>query len=132
MVHNLADQLFTSGATPHPAPPRPPKKSTHADRRKKKLGRADSAPLQEVEDGELRTAAKRAGVEVVQHIAKLCWLVVDQRRAERTAKLSMVVAGCWTSKGCGKWTEVGEDLSTRDDKVKVSVKKNACSSTDQK
>ena len=132
MVHNLADELFTSGATPHPAPPRPPKKSTHADRRKKKLGRADSAPLSALQDGELLGATARAGVEVAQHIAKLCWLVVDQRRAERTAKLSMVVAGCWTSKGCGKWTEVGEDLSTRDDKVKVSVKKNAYSSTDQK
>ena len=33
-MHNLADKLFTSGATPHPAPPRPPKKNTHADREK--------------------------------------------------------------------------------------------------
>ena len=77
-----------------------------------------------MEDGELLRAAARAGVEVAQHIAKLCWLVVDQRRAERTAKLSMVVAGCWTSKGCGKWTEVGEDLSTRDDKVNPATRPN--------
>ena len=102
MGHNLADELFTSGATPHPAPPRPPKKSTHADRKKKRLGRADSAPLQEVEDGELRTAAKRAGVEVVQHIAKLYWFGVDQMRVERTVKLSIGVR----DKGCGKWTGV--------------------------
>ena len=132
MVHNLADKLFTSGATPHPAPPRPPKKSTHADRRKKKLGRADSAPLQEVEDGELLRAAARAGVEVAQHIAKLCWLVVDQMGVERTEKLSVVVAGQRLRKMDRSSVVVGEDLSTRDGKVKLSVKKNACSSTDQK
>ena len=92
----------------HPGPPRtlprraPLKKSTHADRKKKRLGRADSAPLQEVEDGELRTAAKRAGVEVVQHIAKLYWFGVDQMRVERTVKLSIGVR----DKGCGKWTGV--------------------------
>ena len=132
LVHNLADKLFTSGATPHPAPPRPPKKSTHADRRKKKLGRADSAPLQEVEDGELLRAAARAGVEVAQHIAKLCWLVVDQMGVERTEKLSVVVAGQRLRKMDRSSVVVGEDLSTRDGKVKLSVKKNACSSTDQK
>ena len=130
-MHNLADKLFTSGATPHPAPPRPPKKSTHADRRKKKLGRADSAPLQEVEDGELLRAAARAGVEVAQHIAKLCWLVVDQMGVERTEKLSVVVAGQRLRKMDRSSVVVGEDLSTRDGKVKLSVKKNACSSTDQ-
>ena len=132
MGHNLADKLFTSGATPHPAPPRPPKKSTHADRRKKKLGRADSAPLQEVEDGELLRAAARAGVEVAQHIAKLCWLVVDQMGVERTEKLSVVVAGQRLRKMDRSSVVVGEDLSTRDGKVRLSVKKNACSSTDQK
>ena len=132
MVHNLADKLFTSGATPHPAPPRPPKKSTHADRRKKKLGRADSAPLQEVEDGELLRAAARAGVEVAQHIAKLCWLVVDQMRAERTAELSIGVAGHMMRKVDRSSVVVGEDLSKRDGKVKVSAKKNTCNRTDQK
>ena len=131
MGHNLADKLFTSGATPHPAPPRPPKKSTHADREKKKLGRADSAPLQEVEDGELLRAAARAGVEVAQHIAKLCWLVVDQMGVERTEKLSVVVAGQRLREMDRSSVVVGEDLSTRDGKVKLSVKKNACSSTDQ-
>ena len=131
-MHNLADKLFTSGATPPPAPPRPPKKSTHADRRKKKLGRADSAPLQEVEDGELLRAAARAGVEVAQHIAKLCWLVVDQMGVERTEKLSVVVAGQRLRKMDRSSVVVGEDLSTRDGKVKLSVEKNACSSTDQK
>ena len=131
-MHNLADKLFTSGATPHPAPPRPPKKITHADRKKKKLGRADSAPLQEVEDGELLRAAARAGVEVAQHIAKLCWLVVDQMGVERTEKLSVVVAGQRLRKMDRSSVVVGEDLSTRDGKVKLSVKKNACSSTDQK
>ena len=116
-MHNLADKLFTSGATPHPAPPRPPKKSTHADQRKQKLGRADSAPLQEVEDGELLRAAARAGVEVAQHIAKLCWLVVDQMRAERTAELSIGVAGHMMRKVDRSSVVVGKDLSTRDDKV---------------
>ena len=131
-MHNLADKLFTSGATPHPAPPRPPKKSTHADRRKKKLGRADSAPLSALQDGELLGATARAGVEVAQHIAKLCWLVVDQMGVERTEKLSVVVAGQRLRKMDRSSVVVGEDLSTRDGKVKLSVKKNACSSTDQK
>ena len=45
-------------------------------------------------DGELRTAAKRAGVEVVQHVSKLWWLYVGQMRVERTAELS--IGGCWT------------------------------------
>ena len=131
MGHNLADKLFTSGATLHPAPPRPPKKSTHADREKKKLGRADSAPLQEVEDGELLRAAARAGVEVAQHIAKLFWFVVDQMRAERTAKLSIVVARQSVRKVDRTSVVVGKDLGTCDEKVKVSVKKNTCSRTDQ-
>ena len=131
-MHNLADELFTSGATPHPAPPRPPKKSTHADRRKKKLGRVDSAPLSALQDGELLGATARAGVEVAQHIAKLCWLVVDQMGVERTEKLSVVVAGQRLRKMDRSSVVVGEDLGTRDDKVKVSVKENACSRTDQK
>ena len=132
LVHNLADKLFTSGATPHPGPPRPPKKSTHADRKKKRLGRADSEPLSALHDGELRRAAARAGVEVVQHMAKLWWLIVDQMGVERTAELSAGVAGQRMRKADRSSVVVGEDLGTRDDKVKVSVKKNACSRTDQK
>ena len=85
-----------------------------------------------MEDGELRTAAKRAGVEVVQHIAKLYWLGVDQMRVERTAELSIGVARQRVRKVDRSSVVVGEDLSTRDGKVKLSVKKNACSSTDQK
>ena len=73
-----------------------------------------------------------AGVEVAQHIAKLCWLVVDQMGVERTEKLSVVVAGQRLRKMDRSSVVVGEDLSTRDGKVKLSVKKNACSSTDQK
>ena len=84
-----------------------------------------------MEDGELLRAAARAGVEVAQHIAKLCWLVVDQMGVERTEKLSVVVAGQRLRKMDRSSVVVGEDLGTRDDKVKVSVKKNACSSTDQ-
>ena len=131
-MHNLADKLFTSGATPPPAPPRPPKKSTHADRRKKKLGRADSAPLRGGKDGELPGPRQGLVWEVVQHIAKLWWLIVDQMGVERTAELSAGVAGQRMRKADRSSVVVGEDLGTRDDKVKVSVKKNACSSTDQK
>ena len=123
MGNNLADKLFTSGATPPPAPPRPPKKSTHADRRKKKLGRADPAPLSALQDGELLGATARAGVEVAQHIAKFCWLVVDQMGVERTEKLSVVVAGQRLRKMDRSSVVVGEDLPTRDGKVKLSVKK---------
>ena len=93
-MHNLAAKLFTSGATPPPAPPRPPKQVLTLIGEKKKLGRADSAPLSALQDGELRRAAARAGVEVAQHIAKLFWFVVDQMRVERTAELS--IGGCWT------------------------------------
>ena len=85
-----------------------------------------------MEDGELLRAAARAGVEVAQHIAKLCWLVVDQMGVERTAKLSIMVAGHMMRKMDRSSVVLGEDLSTRDGKVKLSVKKNACSSTDQK
>ena len=63
---------------------------------------------------------------------ELCWLVVDQMGVERTEKLSVVVAGQRLRKMDRSSVVVGEDLGTRDDKVKVSVKKNACSSTDQK
>ena len=83
-------------------------------------------------DDELRTAAKRAGVEVVQHVSKLWWLYVDQMRVEKTAELSVGVAGQRMRKMDRSSVVVGEDLGTRDDKVKVSVKKNACSRTDQK
>ena len=51
---------------------------------------------------------------------------------ERTEKLSVVVAGQRLRKMDRSSVVVGEDLSTRDGKVKLSVKKNACSSTDQK
>ena len=51
---------------------------------------------------------------------------------ERTAELSVRVAGHRMRKVDRSSVVVGEDLGTRDDKVKVSVKKNACSSTDQK
>ena len=85
-----------------------------------------------MEDGELLRAAARAGVEVAQHIAKLCWLVVDQMRAERTAELSIGVAGHMMRKVDRSSVVVGEDLSKRDGKVKVSAKKNTCNRTDQK
>ena len=85
---------YSHPGPPAPCPRRAPlKKVLTRIGKKKKLGRADSAPLQEVEDGELLRAAARAGVEVAQHIAKLCWLVVDQMGVERTEKLSVVVAG---------------------------------------
>ena len=84
-----------------------------------------------MEDGELLRAAARAGVEVVQHIAKLFWFVVDQMRAERTAKLSIVVARQSVRKVDRTSVVVGKDLGTCDEKVKVSVKKNTCSRTDQ-
>ena len=71
-------------------------------------------------------------MEVAQHVAKLCWFVVDQMGLERTAELSVRVAGHRMRKVDRSSVVVGEDLGTRDDKVKVSVKKNACSSTDQK
>ena len=122
----------------HPGPPRtlprraPLKKVLTLIGEKKKLGRADSAPLQEAEDGELLGAAARAGVEVAQHIAKFCWLVVDQMGVERTVKLSIVVAGQTMRKMDRSSVVLGEDLSTRDGKVKVSAKKNSCSRTDQK
>ena len=38
--------------------------------------------------------AKRAGVEVVQHVSKLWWLYMDQMRVERTAELS--IGDFWT------------------------------------
>ena len=84
-----------------------------------------------MEDGELLRAAARAGVEVAQHIAKLFWFVVDQMRAERTAKLSIVVARQSVRKVDRTSVVVGKDLGTCDEKVKVSVKKNTCSRTDQ-
>ena len=71
-------------------------------------------------------------MEVAQHIAKFCWLVVDQMGVERTAKLSIVVAGQTMRKMDRSSVVLGEDLSTRDGKVKVSAKKNTCSRTDQK
>ena len=70
-----------------------------------------------MEDGELLRAAARAGVEVAQHIAKLCWLVVDQMGVERTAKLSIVVAGQRMRKMYRSSVVLGEDLSTRDGKL---------------
>ena len=63
---------------------------------------------------------------------KLWWLYVDQMRVEKTAELSVGVAGQRMRKMDRSSVVVGEDLGTRDDKVKVSVKKNACSRTDQK
>ena len=71
-------------------------------------------------------------MEVAGHISKLCWFVVDQMGVERTAELMVGVDGQRRRKVNRSSVVVGEDLSTRDDKVKVSVKKNACSSTDQK
>ena len=53
-------------------------------------------------------------------------------RVERTAKLSIVVARQSVRKVDRTSVVVGKDLGTRDEKVKVSVKKSACSSTDQK
>ena len=70
-------------------------------------------------------------MEVAQHIAKLFWFVVDQMRAERTAKLSIVVARQSVRKVDRTSVVVGKDLGTCDEKVKVSVKKNTCSRTDQ-
>ena len=79
-----------------------------------------------MEDGELRTAAKRAGVEVVQHIAKLQWLGVDQMRMERTAKLSIGVVARQRVRKVGRSSVVvGGYLPGRDEKVKVPAKKNA-------
>ena len=57
---------------------------------------------------------------------------MDQMGVERTAELSAGVAGQRMRKADRSSVVVGEDLGTRHDKVKVSVKKNACSSTDQK
>ena len=57
---------------------------------------------------------------------------MDQMGVERAAELSVGVAGQRMRKADRSSVVVGEDLGTRDDKVKVSVKKNACSSTDQK
>ena len=71
-------------------------------------------------------------MEVAQHIARFCWLVVDQMGVERTVKLSIVVAGQTMRKMDRSSVVLGEDLSTRDGKVKVSAKKNSCSRTDQK
>ena len=86
-----------------------------------------------MEDGELLRAAARADVEVAQHIAKLCWLVVDQMGVERAAELMVGVDGQRRRKVNRSSVVVGEDLSTRDGKVvKVSAKKNTCIRTDQK
>ena len=71
-------------------------------------------------------------MEVVEHIAKLFWLVVDQVGVERTVELIVGVDGQRMRKVDRSSVVVGEDLSTRDGKVKVSAKKNTCSSTDQK
>ena len=71
-------------------------------------------------------------MEVAQHIAKLWWLYVDQMRVERTAELSIGAAGHMMRKVDRSSVVVGEGLSTRDGKVKVSAKKNNCSRTDQK
>ena len=57
---------------------------------------------------------------------------MDQMGVERTAELSAGVAGQRMRTADRSSVVVGEDLGTRDDKVKVSVKKNACSRTDQK
>ena len=71
-------------------------------------------------------------MEVAQHIAKLWWLYVDQMRVGRTAELSIRVAGHMMRKADRSSVLVVKGLSTRDGKVKVSAKKNTCSSTDQK
>ena len=84
-----------------------------------------------MEDGELHRAAARAGVEVAQHIAKPCWFVVDQMGVERTAELSVWVPAQMMRKVDRTSVVVGKDLGTCDEKVKVSVKKNTCSRTDQ-
>ena len=51
---------------------------------------------------------------------------------QRTAELSVWVPAQRMRKVYRTSVVVGKDLGTRDEKVKVSVKKNACSSTDQK
>ena len=71
-------------------------------------------------------------MEVVEHISKLCWFVVDQMGVERTAELMVGVDGQRRRKVNRSSVVVGEGLSTRDGKVKVSAKKNNCSRTDQK
>ena len=71
-------------------------------------------------------------MEVVEHISKLCWFVVDQMGVERTAELMVGVDGQRRRKVNRSSVVVGEGLSTRDGKVKMSVKKSACSSTDQR
>ena len=70
-------------------------------------------------------------MEVVQHMAKLWWLIVDQMGVERTAELSVWVPGQRMRKVVDRTSLTGKDLGTRDEKVKVSVKKNNCSRTDQ-
>ena len=65
-------------------------------------------------------------------MSKLWWLYVDQMRVERTAELSIGVAGHMMRKVDRSSVVVGEDLSKRDGKVKVSAKKNTCNRTDQK
>ena len=65
-------------------------------------------------------------------MAKLWWLIVDQMGVERTAELSVWVPAQRMRKVDRTSVVVGKDLGTRDEKVKVSVKKSACSSTDQK
>ena len=71
-------------------------------------------------------------MEVAEHISKLCWFVVDQMGVERAAELMVGVDGQRRRKVNRSSVVVGEDLSTRDGKVKVSAKKNNCSRTDQK
>ena len=85
-----------------------------------------------LQDGELRRAAARAGVEVVQHMSKLRWLYVDQMRVGRTSELSIRVGGHMMRKADRSSVLVVKGLSTRDGKVKVSAKKNTCIRTDQK
>ena len=63
---------------------------------------------------------------------QLCWFVVDQMGVERAAELMVGVDGQRRRKVNRSSVVVGEDLSTRDGKVKVSAKKNNCSRTDQK
>ena len=50
---------------------------------------------------------------------------------ERTAELSVWVPAQRMRKVDRTSVVVGKDLGTRDEKVKVSVKKNTCSRTDQ-
>ena len=72
-------------------------------------------------------------MEVVEHISKLCWFVVDQMGVERTAELMVGVDGQRRRKVNRSSVVVGEGLSTRDGKVvKVSAKKNTCIRSDQK